>query len=109
MNPLNYFPKVINVKDYLSKFNEGYKVCENVNAYLSLVTTRDNKQFRLSYTMYNQCEGGAEAYLPFKEEDVDFFDKSGYFYGSFDGGFVGDDIDELIEHMGRWLVENDFM
>lgn len=109
MNPLNYFPKTIDVSDYVGRF-DTHLLSEGSKAHLALTNAFNGKdQFRLSYTMYSAYEGGAVAYLPFTEDDIKDAEENGYLYGSFNGGFIGDDVDLLVEHMGRWLVENGFM
>lgn len=110
MNPLNYFPKVINVKDYVGKYDEHLLV-DGEKAYLTLMPAfdKDINQFKLAYTMYGY-EGGAVAYLPFTQEDIKEREEYEFsFIHSFDGGFTGTDVDELVEHMGIWLTENKFM
>lgn len=107
MNPLNYFPKTIDVAEYVSKVDIP-EIYYGRKAYLTLTPKFRTDEFRLSYTMYGD-EGGAIAYLPFREEDIKEAEEKGFFVGTFNGGFVGNDVDLLVEHMGRWLTENKFM
>lgn len=107
MNPLNYFPKSINTKDYQYSHLDS-STRDAKKAYLSL-TVVDN-QFKLAYVTYCPYEGGITAYLPFTEEDI--YDSAGdeaSFFGALNGGFIGDNIDVLVEQMGKWLVDNHLM
>lgn len=102
MNPLNYFPKTIDVSDYVGRF-DTHLLSEGSKAHLALTNAFNGKdQFCLLYTMYSAYEGGAVAYLPFTEDDIKDTEEKGYLCGSFNGGFIGDDVDLLVEHMGRF-------
>lgn len=108
MNPLNYFPKTIDVKDYVSKYDK-YLITEGGrNADFILRPVYGKNQFRIAYALYGY-EGGIIAYIPFRKEDVELFEDKGISVNPCFGGFIGEDVDTLIKQMEQWLIDNNFM
>ena len=102
----DYGVKVGNYDLFTHKtINEIFKKDEKYG-YLRLSTTNDQEHFRLSYTVYG-CEGGASGYFPLSEEDI-YEGSKGKFVSVFNGGFIGDDVEELAAQLYNWCRENGY-
>lgn len=78
MNPLNYFPKTIDVAEYVSKVDIP-EIYYGRKAYLTLTPKFRTDEFRLSYTMYGD-EGGAIAYLPLEKKTLKRLKKKAFLW-----------------------------
>lgn len=109
MEIFNYLPKKIDLTEYFKSLPEeisSWISVKNKPAYLNLIPTDDLKHFRLSYTVYDW--EGAEGYYPLTDEQI-YEGERGQYVSSFEGGFVGDDVEELAGLLYGWCKENNLV
>lgn len=95
---LSLFPKTLlhDMLDYDGKWKKETKPWV-----FSLTVDDILHKYRISYSLLNDMDEIIQ-YLPIPEDEIKEAQEIGY-YGSYTGGFIGDNLDELIDSMYEWL------
>lgn len=108
MDIFNYLPKRIDLTEHFKSIPEESRIWIDKDlkwGHLTLKPTDDFKHFRLCYVVWDY--EGAVGYFPFTDEQIYL---SQFEYTScFDGGFVGDNVEELAGQMYGWLKQNNYI
>lgn len=103
-NKIQCLPKTINLGEYfkkhkLEKLAEKKFDTKYPKVYFLLHPKDD--EWHLSYAYYGW--DGVECYFPLENGAIAEWKEEGYLGNAFDGGFSGQNIDELVDQMLEWL------